>query len=108
MNQYNPEWSGPRDAYRSLEGALGAAVRLSAATGASAFVLENDAGDFCVTGDPETARAKELLGAAVACVVALTKAVGSRKPKSNSPPPPLSRRAGSHGAKGVSVGGTWR
>lgn len=86
MNQYNDEWTGPRASYKSLEGALGAALRVSQATDAPsvAFVLEAHEG-FVVTQDGSAHEEALARGAAVARIVA--ERPRSRKAKSNSTPP---------------------
>lgn len=83
MNQYDHEWKGPKAEYKSLEGALGAAVRTSDATDPPlyAYVIRERRA-YRVTQELAVYEAAYLAGNAVARVMS------SRKAKSNSTPPP--------------------
>lgn len=87
MNQYVTQWEGPRASYRSQEGALGAALRLSASSSPAelVYVLEDGRGGYVVTQDDAQQDEALVAGRAVGAVIAYRQP--SRKAKSNSTPP---------------------
>lgn len=93
MNQHDSEWPGPRAEYKSLEGALGAAMRQSAssATPEPVYVILAARGaGYRLTEDD--AERDEALAAGTSIGAVIADRYPSRKPKSNSTPPPPATR----------------